>query len=168
MRLRICSLWALPLVLGACAVQMRLKESKIPDGAIAKLHATAPVSVRPRVVGSTKHALEIAGPNITVDEDQFSSELVNRVLEALLAQSVPVDPDAERSIELQVVRVALQPDRTFFCVIDFNRRLEDGRLRGLQSRSKNWNYETACGEALSQAVVDLLDDPETRAYLEGN
>jgi hypothetical protein len=163
---RICSLLVVPLLAGACAVQMRLKDSEIPDGAIPQIHSTTPVAVRPRIVGTTKHELAIAGANVTVNEDQFSGELANRVLAVLRAQSVAIDPEAERSVELQVVRVALQPDMTFFCVIDFNRRLGDGRLRGLQSRSKNWNYETACAEALSQAAVDLLDDPDTRAYLE--
>jgi hypothetical protein len=168
MHLRIASLLVLPLVLGACTVQMRLVEAKIPDGAIAKLHAPNPIAVRPRLVGSAKRPLSIGSMTINVDEDQFSSELVNRVLGALRAQSVPLDPDAARSVELQVVRVALQPDSTFLCVVDFNRRLGDGRVRGLQSRSRNWNYETACAEALSQAVADTLSDPDTRAYLEGN
>lgn len=168
MRLRIHSLLLLSLALGACAVQMRIKDAKIPNGDIATLHASSPIAVRPRIVDGPKRKIAIAGPDVTVDEDQFSSELVNRVVEELRSQSVPVDPDASRSIELQVVRVSLQPDRTIYCVIDFNRRLGDGELRGLQSRAKNSNYETACGEALSRAVVDTLNDSTTRSYLEGN
>jgi hypothetical protein len=168
MRPRFRSLIALPLLAGGCAVHMQAAEGKIPEGAIPKLDVTTPVAIRPRIVGSAKHELPIAGANVTVDEVQFSSELANGVLEALRLQSAPVDPDAARSVELQVVRVALQPDRTIFCVIDFNRRLGDGRVRGLQSRSKDWNFQTACSDALAQAVVDTLNDPDTRSYLEAN
>ena len=79
-----------------------------------------------------------------------------------------VDPGAERYIEIRVVRVSLQPTMTFDCVIDFNRWLGEGRVRGLQSRANSWNFQNACNAALSQAAADTLNDPDTHAYLEGN
>jgi hypothetical protein len=52
-------------------------------------------------------------------------------------------------------------------VIDFNRKLGSGEYYGFQSRSKSWSYETACEEALNNAVTDLLADPLTIRYLRG-
>jgi hypothetical protein len=53
-------------------------------------------------------------------------------------------------------------------VIDFNRRLGEGPLRGLQSRAKNgWDARKACSAAASQVIIDTLNDPAVREYLKG-
>ena len=123
--------------------------------------------MRARLTGDPKRKLSIAGPDVVVSEDEFTSALVNGLVQTLRQQSARVDPNAERSIEIRVVRVSLQPTMTFDCVIDFNRWLGGGRLRGLQSRASNWNFQSACTAALSQAAVDTLNDPDTKTYLEG-
>lgn len=126
-----------------------------------------PVTIRAKLVGSKERVQPLAGTDVIVNEDEFTQVLVERLIDALKHNNVPVVPASDRSIELQVVRVSLQPDMTFYCVIDFNRKLGNGEFYGFQSRSKNWNYETACEDAIKTTVTDILHDQDTIKYLRG-
>lgn len=126
-----------------------------------------PVTIRAKLVGTKERVQPLAGTDVIVNEDEFTQVLVERLIESLKRNNVPVVPASERSIEIQVVRVSLQPDMTFYCVIDFNRKLGNGEFYGFQSRSKNWNYETACEDAIKTTVTDILHDQDTIKYLRG-
>jgi hypothetical protein len=66
------------------------------------------------------------------------------------------------------VRISIHPKPQYTCVIDFNRRLGSGPVRGLQSRAENgWDARKACSAAASQVVIDTLNDPSMRDYLKG-
>jgi hypothetical protein len=134
---------------------------------IPSLQNIKPVTIRAKLVGSKERVQPLAGSDVIVNEDEFTQVLVERLIESLKRNNVPVVPASERSIEIQVVKVSLQPDMTFYCVIDFNRKLGNGEFYGFQSRSKNWNYETACVDALKTTVTDILHDQDTIKYLRG-
>jgi hypothetical protein len=161
-------LMATALFTAACAAPLKPKEIEPQQASIQQVRTQHPIAVRARLTGDAKRKLSMAGPDVVVSEDEFTSALVNGLIQTLRQHSVRVDPGAERSIEVQVVRVSLQPTMTFDCVIDFNRWLGQGPVRGLQSRANSWNFQNACNAALSQAAADTLNDPGTRAYLEGN
>lgn len=150
----------------ACATHLRPGESEISAGAIPRIDATGSVAVRAAHAGAGERALPGPGVDVVVDDAEFAAELASRLSKQLQQNGVRIEADAERTIEIQVVRVSLHPEPTFTCVIDFNRRLGDAAVRGFQSRATNWNFERSCAAAVSQAVVDLLNDPSTLAYLE--
>jgi hypothetical protein len=81
---------------------------------------------------------------------------------------VRVERGAGRQVEMQVVRITIHMKPQYTCVIDFNRRLGEGPLRGLQSRAKSgMNARRACSAAAAQVVIDTLNDPLFREYLNG-
>lgn len=156
-------------LLPACGtVRMRPPEFPVADARVPALARDIRIAIRPRFSRTPPRELRLTGANPIVSDDEFTAALVERLSRTLRERGVTLDPDAPRSIDLQVVRIALQPDRTFFCVIDFNRWLGDGRVRGLQSRAKSVSSRKACAVALSEAVVDTLSDPETLAYVNGD
>lgn len=126
-----------------------------------------PISVKARLVGTKERELPVAGATVIVNEDEFTKELVEQVSEALKNKNIQVVPHSDRVVEIQVVRVALQPDRTIYCVIDYNRKLGDGAFYGFQSRSKNWNFNTACNDALKEAANAILNEQTTIKYFKG-
>jgi hypothetical protein len=164
----VAALGGLALLTSGCTTPLHPKPFEVQQSSIPNLEARQPVAIRARLDGGPKRTLQIAGPDVVVSEDEFTTALVDRIIQTLRDRTVPLDPNSQRAVEFQVVRVSLQPTMDFDCVIDFNRKLGDGRLHGLQSRAKSWNFEKACAAAVSQAVVDALNDPDTRTYLEGN
>ncbi len=79
-----------------------------------------------------------------------------------------VEPGSDRLVEIQIVRITIHMKPQYTCVIDFNRRLGSGPVRGLQSRAQNgWDARKACSAAASQVVIDTLSDPSLRDYLRG-
>lgn len=151
------------VALGGCATPLRPKASKLSIESVPPLAVPGSVAVRAQLTGQPGRTLHLAGPDVVVTNDEFSTAIAARLMDALEARRVMVAPDAPQWIEIQVLQVALQPTMTFDCVIDFTRKLSDGSVRGVQSRATNWNLETACGDAASQAVIDILRDPELRA-----
>lgn len=163
-------LW-IPLCLAllpACGtVRMKPADFPVADAQIPALARDLQIAVRPRFSRTPLRELRITGTNPIVSDDEFTASLVERLSRTLRERGVTLDPDAPRSIEIQVVKVALQQDLSLFCVIDFNRWLGDGRVRGLQSRARSVSFRTACAAAVSQAAVETLRDPETLAYVNG-
>lgn len=125
------------------------------------------VTVKAKLTGAKDRELPVPGGDVVVNEDEFTEVMVKRMIDVLKNNNVSVIPTSDKVIEIQVVKVSLQPDRTMYCVIDFNRKLGGGEFYGFQSRSKNWNFETACEEALNNAVADILADRATVQYLRG-
>lgn len=151
----------------SCTSHLNPRDLDIQEISIPSLQNIKPVTVRARLIGSKKRELPLAGADVIVNDDEFSEVLVDRLIGSLKHNNVPVVPESERLIEIQVVRVSLQPDMTFYCVIDFNRKLGKGEFYGFQSRSKNWNFKTACEDALNNTVTDILNDQDTIKYLRG-
>ncbi len=165
--IKICFIVLISLALESCSTRLDPKDLDIKSIVSPVLQNIKPVAVRAKTIGTKEKVLPIAGSDIIVNEDEFTQALAERLIATLKQNNVPVVPGADRVIEVQVVKVALQPDRTHYCVIDFNRRLGNDEFFGFQSRSKNWNYETACEEALNNTVTDLLSDQDTVKYLKG-
>lgn len=149
----------------SCTYHLSPRELDIQKSPVSSLKNIKPVSVRAKLVGSKEKVLPLAGTNVSVNEDEFTDVLVERLIDALRDNNIPVVPASDRSIELQVVDVSLQPDRTIYCVIDFNRKLGKGDFYGFQSRSKDWNFKTACEDALKNTITDILNDADTIKYL---
>jgi len=131
------------------------------------LQDLTPITLRARPVGSKIREVPLPGASVTVNEDEFTDVLVDRMNEALKRKNIPVVSNSDRIVEIQVVRVSLQADRTIYCVIDFNRKLGDGDFYGFQSRSKNMNFITSCDEALTRAANDIFNNQETITFLKG-
>jgi hypothetical protein len=151
----------------SCTSHLNPRDLDIQAISIPTLQNINSVTIRARLIGSKERELPLAGTDVIVNEDEFTEVLVERLIDTLKHNNVPVAPKSERSIELQVVRVSLQPGMTFYCVIDFNRKLGKGEVYGFQSRSKSWNYETACEDALKNTVTDIIQNQDTIKYLRG-
>jgi hypothetical protein len=151
----------------SCSYHLSPRELDIKSGTVLSLQNIKPVSIKAKLVGTKERLLPLAGTDVTVNEDEFSDVLVEHLTEILQNSNVSVAPMSERLIEIQVVRISLQPDTTFNCVIDFNRKLGKGEFYGFQSRAKSWNFMTACQEALKKTATDILNDQRTIKYLQG-
>jgi hypothetical protein len=134
---------------------------------VPSLQNTKSISVKAHLVGTKKRAIPLPGVTVSVNEDEFTTVLVAKLTEALQRGNVTVLANSSRVVELQVVRVSIQPELTMHCVIDYNRKLGDGEFYGFQSRSNSWNFITACDEALQKAANKILSDPDTVSYLRG-
>lgn len=155
------------LLLAACTLPVKPKDSAIAPGAVTAFENAAPVAVRAVLVGRESRTIPVAGGKLVVNEDDFSGAMVSRMIAALETHGVPVEDASPRIIEIQVVRVSIHTTASFDCVIDFNRRLGGGPLRGMQARAGKWDIEKACGDATSQAAIEALMDADMRAYLTG-
>lgn len=151
----------------SCTSHLNPRELDIQESPVASFQNIKPVSIRAKLIGSKERALPLAGADVIINEDEFTEVLTERLIDTLKDNNVPVVPESDRLIEIQVVHVSLQPDRTFYCVIDFNRKLGKGNFYSFQSRAKDWNFNTACGDALKNTVSDILNDPDTIKYLKG-
>lgn len=150
------------VAMAACTTPLHPKASKLGMESVPPLEVPGSVAVRAQLTGQPGRILHLAGPDVVVTNDEFSTAIATRLMNAFEARGIAVAPEASRWIEIQVIQVALQPAMTFDCVIDVTRKLSDGDVRGVQSRATNWNFETACGDAASQAVIDILRDPKLR------
>ncbi len=151
----------------ACSVRLNPDDFTQRYTDLPQLRNLQPLTVKVNLSGTKDKALPLAGPDVIINEDEFTNELAKRLKDNLEHNGVSVVPDSSRVIEIKTTHIALQPDRTIYCVIDFNRKLGDGAFYGFQARSKNWNYKTACDEALNQAVSLILNDSDTLKYLKG-
>jgi hypothetical protein len=145
---------------------MTPKGFDIPDGSIHPVEG-GPVEVRASFGLKGRHTISAGASSVSVDEDEYTTAVIMRLGEQFRENGVRVEPGGNRVIEIQVVRVSVHPKPQFTCVIDFNRRFGDGSVRGLQSRAEAWAAEKACSAAVSQVVIDTLNDPHTREYLKG-
>jgi hypothetical protein len=109
----------------------------------------------------------VSTTTIRWNDQDFAEEIVARLREELGQMGVPVQEGAARVIELEGVRVSILVALRNHCVIDLNRRLGEGPLRGYQSRGSGSSVEKACQEALSNAVLDTLADPDVERTLRG-
>lgn len=153
----------------SCSIHLKPQDFEMKEFSVPDLHNIQPVTIQSRIIGAKDRSLSLPGSTIaTVNEDEFTEVLVKRLKSIIEGKNVSIESRAKKSIEIQVVRVSIQPDRTMFCVIDFNRKLGDGEFYGFQSRSKHWSFITSCDNALRQAAIDTLADQDTIRYLKGD
>ena len=150
-----------------CVTPVSPGKFDIPDGAVHSIEG-GPVDLLGPLAFNREREVSIPGGKASVDEDEYTTAVVKRLAEQLRAHGVRVEPGANRVIEIRVVRVSIQPQPTFTCVIDFNRRLGDGPVQGLQSRAESWNFQKSCSAATAQVVIDILNDPTTLDFLKGS
>lgn len=151
----------------SCTTTLNPKDFEVGNFATPNLMGIKPVAIKAKIAGKQSSEIPLPGGSVLINEDEFTQTLVDRIVDALKRSNTPIAPTSEHSIEIQVVKVSLQPTNTMHCVIDFNRKLDNEEFYGFQSRSKSWNYETACEEALNNAVNDVLNDRNTLRYLKG-
>lgn len=113
------------------------------------------------------HVVPLGVGSLSLDEDEYTTAIITGLAEQLRKHGIRVETGADRRIEIQVVQILIHPKPQFTCVIDFNRKLGSGRVRGLQSRAESWNSGKVCSAAASQIVIDTLNDPVLRDYLKG-
>ncbi len=165
-RLRWLCFAAAVVSLGCITVPAPPGTFKIADEAIPSLGG-GPVELRAKLGLKGRRVISQGVSNLSVDEDLYTAAVISRLSEQLRKRGVRVELDADRSIEVGIVHITIHMKPQFTCVIDFNRRLGDGPLRGLQSRVKRWRADKACSAAAAQVVIDTLNDPSVRAYLIG-
>jgi hypothetical protein len=112
--------------------------------------------------------IDLPGRKMTVDLQEHTEALVERVRAALADQGVTVAPEAPITMELEVVYVNILPQMRFHCLVDFTVRAGNGYVRGHQARDKSGNAEKACNAALSRAAFELLADEQVQRYLAGS
>jgi len=151
----------------SCTINLDPHEFDIEGIKVVSLSGIESVAVYPKLVGAKERELPLAATTVIVNEDGFTKVLTGEVEKVLKENSVHVNSDSEKSIEIQVVRVSLQPDRTTYCVIDYNRKLGKGEAYGFQSKSKEFSFITACENALKNAATDILNDSTTIKYFRG-
>jgi hypothetical protein len=161
----------LPLVVTAmvlgCVTPAPPGKSEIPDGAIKSI-AGGPVELRGNFGLKGRRVISQGVGSVSVDEDEYTTAVITRLAEQFREHGVRVESGADHVVEIQVVRITIHPKPQYTCVIDFNRRLGNGPVRGLQSRAeRGWDARKACAAAASQVVIDILNDPATRDYLKG-
>lgn len=130
--------------------------------------ASGPVSVRTGNAPAGRFTIDLPGQSMTIDLQEYTEALAQRVRKALSEQGVATEPEAARVIEVEVVYANILPQMRFHCVVDFTVRTGDGYVRGRQARDKSGNPQKACNAALSRAAFELLGDERVRRYLAGS
>jgi len=142
-------------------------EVEIPDGSINPIEG-GPVELRGSFRLKGRRVVSAGVGSVSVDEDEYTTAVITGLAQELRKHGVRVESGADYLVEIQVVRVSIHPKPQYTCVIDFNRRLGTGPVRGLQSRAeRGWDARKACEAAASQVVIDTLKDPSLRDYLKG-
>ena len=152
----------------ACAVTINPHNFTINNQASPHLSqlTQGSITIKSQPIETSGRAIPVAGFNITVNENEFTKVLVGK-LKSTLNISDTVTTGESKILTIQVSRVSIQPDIMMNCVIDYNRKLGNGVFFGFQTRSRNWNYETACENALTQAANEILNNRDTVKYFEG-
>lgn len=156
------------LAAAGCATHLSPGLRDIGKGQVPRFQSLAPVEVRgDHAYAGDRKVYVPGGGTVLVNEDEFTTALVTGVREQLQEQGVRVESGAAKVIEARVVRVLIHPKPAFTCVIDYNVKLGTERPRGLQSRAESWMFKKSCSDAVTQAVVDLLNAQHTQRYLRG-
>ncbi len=155
------------ITLTACSVRLTPQDLDQETFTIPSLNHSKPVTILAKLNNTEDITLPIAGPDIVINEDQFSLDLVQRLEKNLKHNGVIIDENAPLSVTIEITHIEIQPDRKMYCVIDFNRKFGDQIFLGFQARSRSWNLKTACEEALNDAVNIILNDQDTMNYLKG-
>ena len=132
------------------------------------VRTSGPVAVRGGNAPAGRFTIDLAGQSMTVDLQEYTEALVQRVQEALSGQGGAVEPDAATAIEIEVVYANILPQMRYHCVVDFTVRAGNGYVRGHQARDKSGNPQKACNAALSRAAFELLADEQLQRYLAGS
>ncbi len=151
----------------ACTTTLNPHDFDTNDLATLNLKGVKPLAVKARITGNKASVSPLPGGDVIFNEDEFTRVLVDRMISTLQHNNVSIVPDSDRTIEIQVVKVSIEPSSTIYCVLDFNRKLDKQEFYGFQSRAKHWNFKTACEQAINNAVNDLLLDQNTIRYLKG-
>jgi len=93
----------------SCTINLDPHEFDIEGIKVVSLSGIESVAVHPKLVGAKERELLLAATTVIVDEDEFTKVLTGEVEKVLKENSVHVNSDSEKSIEIQVVRVSLQP-----------------------------------------------------------
>jgi hypothetical protein len=132
------------------------------------VRSSGPVAVRSGNAPEGRFTIKLAGQSMTVDLQEYTDALVQRVQEALSEQGVAVEPNAATAIEIEVVYANILPQMRAQCVVDFTVRAGSGYVRGHQARHHSGNPQKACNAALSRAAFVLLADEQLQRYLAGS
>jgi hypothetical protein len=130
--------------------------------------AKRPVEVRNGNAVAGRFEIALPGRSMTVDLQEYTESLADRVRAELTRQGVSIETGAPTTVEIEVVYVNILPQMRFHCVVDFTLRAGNGYVRGHQARAKSGNPQKACNAALSEAAVKLLADGLLQDYLAGS
>jgi hypothetical protein len=169
MRIGLCLPGVLFLLFSAgCATITHTPKDYEFDEPWPTVRSSGPVAVRSGNAREGRFTIDLAGRSMTVDLQEYTEALVQRVQEALSEQGVAVEPDAATAIEIEVVYANILPQMRNNCVVDFTVRAGNGYVRGHQARQKSGNPQKACNAALSRAAFELLADEQLQRYLAGS
>lgn len=164
----VCLSIVLVAVWFGCSVKLVPKPHEISESKIPPIAAVAPVDVLPEFSGRPDHEVTVPMVKVTVNDDEFTQAVVERLIEELRRQGVQVVAGAEKQIAVGVERVTIVQATmgSTHCILDCGLKLGDASPRWLQPRRGSRNYERACGAAASQAVIEILKDEAVRHYLQ--
>jgi hypothetical protein len=162
-----CLVWLASLAMPLGCVLPAPPGKLDPSNAAIPALAGGPVELRGNFAMKGSHVISQGIGSLSVDEDEYTTAIVTSLAKQLREHGVRVESGADRRVEMQVVQILIHPKPQFTCVIDFNRKLGNDPVRGLQARAESWDARKACSAAASQVVIDILQDPAMRDYLEG-
>lgn len=151
----------------SCSLHLNPHNFNSIELSVPTLHDIQPVAIRAKLNNKPERELPLAGPDVVVIDDQFAEVIVERLINTLKKQGVEIDPNAKKSIEIEIPHVSFLTTARIYCVIDYNRKLGNGEFYGFQSRY-NEISEMGCNKAIDNAVIQILNDPETISYLTGD
>ena len=168
MRIRPCLLIASVLLFNAgCATLDHTPKDFKLEEPWPTLRASGPVAVHSGDAVAGRFEIKLAGASMTVDLQEYSEALVDRVRTALTSQGITVEEGAPTTVEIEVIYTNILPQMRNHCVVDFSVRAGNGYVRGHQARANSGNPQKACNAALSQAAFVLLADEVIQEYLAG-
>ena len=132
------------------------------------VRSSGPVAVRGGNAPEGRFTIDLPGPQMTVDLQEYTEALVQRVREALSGQGTAIESDAATIIEIEVVYANILLQMRANCVVDFTVRAGNGYVRGHQARAGSRKLQKACDAALSRAAFELLADEQIQRYLAGS
>ncbi len=168
MRIGHCLATLLVLAFGAgcTTITHTPKDYKIKD-TWPTVRASGPVEVRSGNARSGRFEIELAGQSMSIDLQEYTEALAQRVRAALADQGVAVETGPRTAFELEVVYANILPQIRNHCVVDFTVRADNGYVRGHQARAKSGDAKKACNAALSEAALEMLADEILQRYMAG-
>lgn len=165
---RVIPMLLLALLSAGCSTIAHTPKDYELEEAWPTVPTSAPVTVRSTSTPTERFTIKLAGQSMSVDLQEYSDALVQRVRDALSSQGATLAPDAPAVIEVEVVYVNILPQMRNHCVVDFTVRTGSGYVRGHQARHESSNPQKACDAALSRAAFELLADKKIQSYLAGS
>ncbi len=125
---------------------------------------SGPVAVNALHTGEPASRLNANGMEFDIDLHTFSDHLAELLRTSLRDSGTEMGPGGkEIHLEVEYLDFMYQGP----CLLDYTVQLGETSVFGLQSSGASSNFAKACRSALESAVLQILRDQRTRAYMRG-